>query len=150
MGNPGQNTLSLVLQFHYDFFNFLRQRLTLELRMARNSLCSPKLALNSCQSSCLLIYGIIDTDHYMAMVTFPIVLFLKGLEESSYVIKKQSMPASRLAQSLLTSPTPAHKLPFSHSHVTLEKKPSFLSVFSRREPWQLGVNFPSTQSGFVY
>lgn len=41
--------------------------------------------------------------HYMTMVTFQIVLFLKGLEESSYMIKKQSMPASRLAQSLLTS-----------------------------------------------
>lgn len=60
--------------------------------------------------------------HYMAMV-----LFLKGLEESSYVIEKQSTPASRLAQSLLTSPTPAHKLPFSHSHVTLEKNPHFSS-----------------------
>lgn len=41
--------------------------------------------------------------HYMAKVTFLIVLFLKGLEKSSYVIKKQSVPASRLAQSLLTS-----------------------------------------------
>lgn len=48
-------------------------------------------------------------------------------EESSYVIEKQSTPASRLAQSLLTSPTPAHKLPFSHSHVTLEKNPHFSS-----------------------
>lgn len=103
LGNLGENTLSLVVQFHYDFVNFLRQRLTLELRMARNSPCSPKLALNSCRSSCLLIYGIIDMGHYMAKVTFQIVLFLKGLEESSYVIKKQSMPASRLAQSLLTS-----------------------------------------------